>query len=74
MLGTTLSGFKVRAYRSARDCKSLFKKSIKEIRHVPDGECALSLVLSTLARGESYPKAEEVIVWGSPHAAVHQSR
>ena len=73
MLGATLSGFKVRAYRSARDCKSLFKKSIKEIRHVPGGECALSLVLSTLARGESYPKAEEVIVWGSPHAAVHQS-
>ena len=29
MLGATLSGFKVRAYRSARDCKSLFKKSIK---------------------------------------------
>lgn len=74
MLGATLSGFKVRAYRSARDCKSLFKKSIKEIRHVPSEECALSLVLSTLARGESYPKAEEVIVWGSPHAAVHQSR
>ena len=74
MLGATLSGFKVRAYRSARDCKSLFKKSIKEIRHVPSGECALSLVLSTLARGESYPKADEVIVWGSPHAAVHQSR
>ena len=64
MLGATLSGFKVRAYRSARDCKSLFKKSIKEIRHVPSGECALSLVLSTLARGESYPKAEEVIVRG----------
>ena len=50
MLGATLGGFKVRAYRSARDCKSLFKKSVKEIRHVPGGECALSLVLSTLTR------------------------
>ena len=74
MLGATLGGFKVRAYRSARDCKSLFKKSVKEIRHVPGGECALSLILSTLTRGESYPRAEEVIVRGSPHAAVHQSR
>ena len=38
--------------RSARGCKRLFiRKSIKEIRHVSGGECALSLILSTLTRG-----------------------
>lgn len=68
MLGATLGGFKVRAYRSTRRYKSLFKKSVKEIRHVPGGECALSLILSTLTQGESYPKAEEVIVRGSLRA------
>lgn len=29
MFGATLGGFKVRAYRSARGYKSLFKKSVK---------------------------------------------
>ena len=63
MLGATLGGFKVRAYRSARDCKSLFKKSVKEIRHVPGGNVPYLWFSQLSPAGQ----VEEVIVWGSPH-------
>ena len=64
MLGATLSGFKVRAYRSARGYTSLIKRSVKEIRHVPGGNVPY-LLFSQLSPTR---RVEEVIEWGSPHA------